>query len=1126
MSLFTPHVLGSVLALALTPARATVPMPTYAECGTPDRPDLCPADLGEDWALLSYVPAAWKATTREAEWSIGTGLGADRAWRTTTGRTDVVIAVLDSGILWDQPKLWRKHYLNAGELPLPQDVLGSDALEYDFNGDGLFNIEDWADDPRVDPAAGVDAADTMLDPSDLIATFSDGIDDDGDGYTDDISGWDFLWNDNDPYDDTRYDHGTYEGEESVQEGDDEYGGVGVCPSCMLLSVRVSDSFVADGTSFGAAALFAVDSGADVLQVALGDMSNPSLAQRAVDYAWEHGVLMVGSAADETAYHPNAPASNERVLYVHAIRHDEDDADESTSFLAYSNCTNHGVRLDLSAPSGGCSSGATAMTAGAAGLLLSAAKDRGIKLAPGELFQLLTTNIVDIDIPESRESGSEWYPSKEGWDRYFGPGRLNAAAAVEAVAAGQIPPMASIDSPRWYELVNPEVGPILEIRATMDAPRSAVASWTLAWGAGDQPDAADLHEIASGTSGAAGVIATLELATLAAEIDPSAPLQDWALGADQIDREDAVNRYTVSLRLSVTDTEGRVAQARKAFYLHADPDALPGFPLRLGPSLEASPTLYDIDGDGVLDIIQGDADGMLHVLHGAGDELPGFPVQLGLIEEVDPDAPTNLLAAPGFAAVAAGSGPSIVSSAAVADLDGDGSPEIVAATLRGLLYVIEADGSVRPGFPVEQEPVTFTDPENLYDEGFFGSPALGDLDNDGQLDIVIGGMDQRVYVWDADGQALPGWPLRATFPGYEDQGSRIVGSPALGDLDEDGVIDVVIGTAETLSDTTGALYAFHGQGTAHPDGPNLPGWPIRLFGAYTQALPYVGEGIPGSPALADIDGDGHLEVTGHTMAGDLPILRGDGTEVYTAGLAADQFGPQSNLNDAALFPLINSSSFGDLDGDGLPDLVTGGIGAGYALGLLHDGKFSPFDDAVGAWSGLTGTYLEGWPRVIEDIQFFMNPAIADLDDDGRPEVLAASGGFLLHAWDVSGEEPAGWPKFTGQWVLASPAVGDVDGDGLLDVVVGTRQGWLFAWTTSSPAGARVEWAGFGHDPAHTRNYSTPLPEGYNTDTDGLTDGAKGSYQGGCGGCAQGTGRRGDWLLSGLGVALLLGLRRRR
>lgn len=180
------------------PVHATVPLPVYPDCGAPDQPELCPPDLDEKWDLVSYVRDDWTDTVRPEEHAIGTGLWADKAWSRTTGRTDVVIAVLDSGIEWDSESVLRKHYLHAPELPFPQSADGSDRGAHDWNGDGLFNIDDWAEDPRLDPTAGQDRADHLLDPSDLIAAFSDGVDDDGNGYIDDISGWDFFWNDNDP----------------------------------------------------------------------------------------------------------------------------------------------------------------------------------------------------------------------------------------------------------------------------------------------------------------------------------------------------------------------------------------------------------------------------------------------------------------------------------------------------------------------------------------------------------------------------------------------------------------------------------------------------------------------------------------------------------------------------------------------------------------------------------------------------------------------------------------------------------------------------------------------------------------------------------------------------------------
>ena len=122
--------------------------------------------------------------------------------------------------------------------------------------------------------------------------------------------------------------------------------------------------------------------------------------------------------------------------------------------------------------------------------------------------------------------------------------------------------------------------------------------------------------------------------------------------------------------------------------------------------------------------------------------------------------------------------------------------------------------------------------------------------------------------------------------------------------------------------------------------------------------------------------------------------------------------------------------------------------------------------------------------MEDWQFFVNPTIVDLNDDGYPEVVNGSGGYLLRAFNYRGEELAGWPKHTGGWIVASATVGDFDGDGNYDVSVSTRNGWLFAWRTEGSVEGLLEWNGYGHDPQNTFNYETPLPgrERQNPDPD--------------------------------------------
>ena len=134
----------------------------------------------------------------------------------------------------------------------------------------------------------------------------------------------------------------------------------------------------------------------------------------------------------------------------------------------------------------------------------------------------------------------------------------------------------------------------------------------------------------------------------------------------------------------------------------------------------------------------------------------------------------------------------------------------------------------------------------------------------------------------------------------------------------------------------------------------------------------------------------------------------------------------------------------------------------------------FQHVLGGWDGKTGKFLKGWPRQVEDFQFLVAPAVADVSGDRVPEVIYTSAGYVVSAWDADGNVPAGWPKFTGQWGLGSPAVGDITGDGYVDVVLTTREGWLFAWSTRGPADQDIQWASMHHDAQNTGNYHTRLP----------------------------------------------------
>ena len=315
----------------------------------------------------------------------------DLAWATTTGRPDVTIAVHDSGIKWNDRgamlDLRRKTRLNRGEVPVPA-TSRSTSLEsgedcstytsqYDANDDGVVNVVDYSCDPRVerDPGQrgglGVGPSD-LLDPQDILIAFSDGDDDDSNGFTDDMVGWDFLDNDNDPFDDVQYGHGTGEARDSSGEADNG-GDIGACPNCMVIHMRVGDSFIADSNRFAQAAIYATDNGVDVIQEALGTLNNSSLSRAAVDYAYEHGVTVIASAADEAAQHHNWPSSLPHVILVNSIeKYDLALTPANHSYLQFNGCTNFSSKITVAIPSVSCSSDATGRGSGMAGLIYSAA----------------------------------------------------------------------------------------------------------------------------------------------------------------------------------------------------------------------------------------------------------------------------------------------------------------------------------------------------------------------------------------------------------------------------------------------------------------------------------------------------------------------------------------------------------------------------------------------------------------------------------------------------------------------------------------------------------------------------------------------------------------------------------
>ena len=494
---------------------------------------------------------------------------------------------------------------------------------HDRNGDGVFNVQDYIDTKKVMPLdlptfsavcdtrvlqSGDVNMNAILDPQDLIAAFSDGKDGDANGYIDDISGWDFYHDDNDPYDDTQFGHGDGESEDSASQGNNGRGDIGTCPDCTVQLLRVGDSFVTDASMFGMATLYAVDIGGSVVQEALGTIDDTLLAREALDYAYRHNVAVIASAADENSYHHNKPGTNNHAYYVHAITFDTNEWRQARTFLNFNNCTNYGSNLLASVPAATCSSGAVGRLAGIAGLVYAAALEADIpypqsdpaagdtarvrRLTAEEVYQVLSTSADDLHDPADATDPTR-YPTRVGWDQRFGYGRINARSAVDMVMADKLPPEVEIRDPEWYQVVFPEQTPKVKIDGRVHVSHTLpgdTVDWVLEWAPGTEPDEQAFQLIAQATMipGKDGI---------------DGPLGDWDISALKIDNatqgppDDLVNRRMVTLRLravihSMGPREGARGEARRAVFVEREPDLVAGFPVRLRTSGEMSGKMVD------------------------------------------------------------------------------------------------------------------------------------------------------------------------------------------------------------------------------------------------------------------------------------------------------------------------------------------------------------------------------------------------------------------------------------------------------------------------------------------------------------------------------------------------------
>lgn len=343
----------------------------------------------------------------------------------------------------------------------------------------------------------------------------------------------------------------------------------------------------------------------------------------------------------------------------------------------------------------------------------------------------------------------------------------------------------------------------------------------------------------------------------------------------------------------------------------------------GLCIASSPVLVDVDGDGADDIFFASCDGNTYALHGRDyGVMWAVKAGYGLVSPAAADLNGDgiidiVIGGPGglYALNSlTGAAEWVVNGSfhravpAVADVDGDGSLEVVANEMSGYVTIIDFGGYV--------ELRQFLGHEAVH------APAVGDVTGDGVDDVVaVEGTFLHVLTHAGGSWSLFTADLNATINGF----------PSLHDVDGDGALDILVVAGETLyaisfrswilwsANVRGETYTSPSVGDVDGDGedeivvPSSDGLFIfSLNGSLEASYPGVDASF-GSVIIADIDGDGSLEMI---------VARYDGrVEIVDIGTYGTYFGG-IEYEGITGGPIMAPPSIGDVDGDGLPEVVVG------------------------------------------------------------------------------------------------------------------------------------------------------------------------------------------------------------
>jgi subtilisin family serine protease len=840
-------------------------------------------------------------------------IDAPEAWALGVGDRQVKVAVVDTGIDFFHPDLETNVWTNPGEIP------------------------------------------------------GNGIDDDQNGYIDDLHGYDFVSDDCDPMDDQS--HGTHVAGIIGAVGDNHIGVAGVCWQVSLMALKAfdekGDGLLADVIE---AIDYAIRNGAQVLNASWSSPERSLALEEAVAEARRAGVVFVAAAGNDRSAVAAYPAAYEGVVTVAATNA----KDQRASF------SNYGPHTALAAPGETIFStipnnnydyrSGTSMAAPYVSGVAALVRARHPQFTSAEVETILRNAVDGIQA-----------------DQYIGAGRVNAwkALAVETPL-----PMAKLKLPQI-------ISGRLTLRGTAKGER--FAGYSLEHGRDIYPTNWTQFHTASEPVDDAALLEGFSTAVLAEGAHTIRLTVTDTLG------QRAVDQAVVTVRnvCIASPMHNDVLRAGDTIAIRGTVFG-PGRSYTLEHGVGWQPTAWSTAGitlanDGVQEVVDGllatwqtqavrsNEYYALRLTARAGDQIVGEGVaQLVYLDgQLRPGWPQYIPIEGDYST-------NDWREVTVADLDRDGFAEILRVDpgnsdgKAARLLVYRHDGNLAWSQPLASG------------EPYFDIPVVGDINNDGLLEVFVD-VGGQLFGFGPAGRPLPGnWPVRLPAANL---------GKVIADLDGDGRNELIAYAQDPVRKADQdwrQLLVFNQAGDL------FRCWDLPACDLSVDA-PKV------FPAVANLDGQPDLEIVAVSGCSGLSVFKLNKPEgpVWTAQTQGY---------------LVGSPVVGDINHDGKNEIVIGAYDPKLpSRGGTRAGLYA-FDNS--------GRLLPGWPVLVGE-SFAATPVLADFDFDGDLEiVIPCWSSQRLHLVHHDGFEGPGWPvgPLNLTSLKAAPVIGDVNGDWQMDVVM--------------------------------------------------------------------------------------------